>query len=213
MKRREKVINMPFPCSRVGKEAPVLVLHQCPGKGMGDGVADPLHQSDRGSAGQRGSAGGVKERSSECRGKDIPCASLISLITSGVILPALPRRFLMQILKIFVDNPFPITLLKLSTSVRCLDMSASRNKLSVVDEHNTLLVYDINSKELLFQVSGSRVQSRRFENTRQMCSEMEESREIPRVPQSATDLTPHPPHPPLTFAGAEREQRGLEHPV
>ncbi|KAF7664865.1 hypothetical protein LDENG_00161710 [Lucifuga dentata] len=55
------------------------------------------------------------------------------------------------ILKIFVDNPFPITLLKLSTSVRCLDMSASRNKLAVVDEHNTLLVYDINTKELLFQ--------------------------------------------------------------
>lgn len=33
-------------------------------------------------------------------------------------------------------------------------MSASRNKLAVVDEHNTLQVYDINSKELLFQVSG-----------------------------------------------------------
>lgn len=58
----------------------------------------------------------------------------------------------LQILKIFVDNPFPITLLKLSTSVRCLDMSASRKKLAVVDEHNTLLVYDIVSKELLFQV-------------------------------------------------------------
>ncbi|KAM4571964.1 intraflagellar transport protein 122 homolog [Fundulus diaphanus] len=55
------------------------------------------------------------------------------------------------ILKIFVDNPFPITLLKLSTSVRCLDMSASRNKLAVVDEPNTLLVYDIRTKELLFQ--------------------------------------------------------------
>ncbi|XP_059900419.1 intraflagellar transport protein 122 homolog isoform X3 [Gadus macrocephalus] len=55
------------------------------------------------------------------------------------------------ILKIFVDNPFAITLLKLSTSVRCLDMSTSRNKLAVVDEHNTCLVYDINTKELLFQ--------------------------------------------------------------
>lgn len=32
-------------------------------------------------------------------------------------------------------------------------MSASRSKLAVVDEHNTLSVYDINSKELLFQVS------------------------------------------------------------
>ncbi|WAR26649.1 IF122-like protein [Mya arenaria] len=38
-----------------------------------------------------------------------------------------------------------------STSVRCLDMSASRNRLAVVDEHNTCLVYDINTKELLFQ--------------------------------------------------------------
>ncbi|KAJ3586515.1 hypothetical protein NHX12_012913 [Muraenolepis orangiensis] len=55
------------------------------------------------------------------------------------------------ILKIFVDNPFPITLLKLSTSVRCLDMCATRGKLAVVDEHNTCLVYDINTKELLFQ--------------------------------------------------------------
>lgn len=45
-------------------------------------------------------------------------------------------------------------LLKLSSSVRCLDMSASNNKLAVVNEHNTLLVYDLNSKELLFQVSG-----------------------------------------------------------
>ncbi|XP_053480566.1 intraflagellar transport protein 122 homolog isoform X3 [Ictalurus furcatus] len=55
------------------------------------------------------------------------------------------------ILKIFVDNPFPITLLKQNTSVRCLDMSTSRSKLAVVDEHNTCLVYDIQTKELLFQ--------------------------------------------------------------
>ncbi|KAG2471028.1 IF122 protein, partial [Polypterus senegalus] len=58
---------------------------------------------------------------------------------------------LCHILKIFVDNPFAITLLKQVTSVRCLDMSASRNKLAVVDEHNTCLVYDIRTKELLFQ--------------------------------------------------------------
>ncbi|KAG9467612.1 hypothetical protein GDO78_014609 [Eleutherodactylus coqui] len=56
-----------------------------------------------------------------------------------------------QILKIFVDNLFAITLLKQATSVRCLDMSASRNKLAVVDENNTCLVYDITTKELLFQ--------------------------------------------------------------
>lgn len=56
-----------------------------------------------------------------------------------------------QIMKIFVDNAFPILLLKQSTSVRCLDMSATRTKLAVVDEHNTCLVYDINTKDLLFQ--------------------------------------------------------------
>lgn len=52
-----------------------------------------------------------------------------------------------------MDNPFAIVLLKQSTAVRCLDMSASRNKLAVVDENDTCLVYDINTKELLFQVS------------------------------------------------------------
>ncbi|XP_077181413.1 intraflagellar transport protein 122 homolog isoform X3 [Paroedura picta] len=56
-----------------------------------------------------------------------------------------------QILKIFVDNPFVIVLLKQASAVRCLDMSASRNKLAVVDENDTCLVYDINTKELLFQ--------------------------------------------------------------
>ncbi|NXJ07321.1 IF122 protein, partial [Odontophorus gujanensis] len=56
-----------------------------------------------------------------------------------------------QILKIFVDNVFAIVLLKQSTAVRCLDMSASRNKLAVVDENDTCLVYDIHTKELLFQ--------------------------------------------------------------
>ncbi|XP_070289694.1 intraflagellar transport protein 122 homolog isoform X4 [Myotis yumanensis] len=56
-----------------------------------------------------------------------------------------------QILKIFVDNLFAIVLLKQATAVRCLDMSASRKKLAVVDENDTCLVYDIHTKELLFQ--------------------------------------------------------------
>ena len=75
-----------------------------------------------------------------------------------------------QIMKIFVDNPFPIVLMKQQTSVRCLDLSAryihtlisfsvlpcltpflSRTKLAVVDENSTLLVYNLTSKELLFQ--------------------------------------------------------------
>ncbi|NXO79997.1 IF122 protein, partial [Sitta europaea] len=56
-----------------------------------------------------------------------------------------------QILKIFVDNALAIVLLKQATAVRCLDMSASRTKLAVVDENDTCLVYDIHTKELLFQ--------------------------------------------------------------
>ena len=57
-----------------------------------------------------------------------------------------------QIFKIFVDNPFPMQILKQNTAVRCLDLSSNRSRLAVVDEHNTCLVYDINTKELLFQV-------------------------------------------------------------
>lgn len=53
-----------------------------------------------------------------------------------------------------MDNPFAINLLKQSTSVRCLDMSTSRSKLAVVDEHSICLIYDIHTKELLFQVRG-----------------------------------------------------------
>ncbi|XP_056357716.1 intraflagellar transport protein 122 homolog [Oenanthe melanoleuca] len=56
-----------------------------------------------------------------------------------------------QILKIFVDNALAMVLLKQATAVRCLDMSASRSKLAVVDENDTCLVYDIHTKELLFQ--------------------------------------------------------------
>lgn len=55
------------------------------------------------------------------------------------------------VLKIFVDNPFPIQLIQQRTSIRCLDLSASRRKLAVVDENAMCLVYDLESKDLLFQ--------------------------------------------------------------
>ena len=54
------------------------------------------------------------------------------------------------VLKIFVDNPFPIHLISQSTSIRCLDLSASRNKLAVVDEKADCQVYDLTTKERLF---------------------------------------------------------------
>jgi len=57
-----------------------------------------------------------------------------------------------QVLQIFIDNPFPITMLKLNTSLRCIDINANRQKLALVDEHGTCLVYSIKTKELLYQV-------------------------------------------------------------
>mmetsp|Transcript_50765 Transcript_50765/g.127362 ORF Transcript_50765/g.127362 Transcript_50765/m.127362 type:complete len:814 (-) Transcript_50765:217-2658(-) len=56
-----------------------------------------------------------------------------------------------HILKIFVDNPFPVTLIKQATTVRCLDLSVSRKKLAVVDETANMLVYDLDSKQLIYQ--------------------------------------------------------------
>ncbi|TNN48268.1 Intraflagellar transport protein 122 [Liparis tanakae] len=84
-----------------------------------------------------------------CQEKRLQCLSFTRVKEKEWVMESLIRYI--KILKIFVNNLFPITLLKLSISVRCLDMSVSRNKMAVVDEHNTLQVYDINSKELLFQ--------------------------------------------------------------
>ena len=58
-----------------------------------------------------------------------------------------------QILKIFIDNPFPVVLLTINSAIRCLDLSASRAKLAVVDEHSTCQVFDIETKKLEFQVN------------------------------------------------------------
>lgn len=57
-----------------------------------------------------------------------------------------------QVLKIFVDNPFPVEMLKIKSAVRCLDLSLNRERLAVVDEHSVCLVYDLKSKDLQFQV-------------------------------------------------------------
>jgi len=59
-----------------------------------------------------------------------------------------------QVLQIFVDNPFPIEMLKISSPIRCLDLSMSRTKLAIINDNSTCLVYDLASKELLFEVSS-----------------------------------------------------------
>jgi intraflagellar transport protein 122 len=55
------------------------------------------------------------------------------------------------VLKIFIDNPFPIQLIKHETSIRCLDINCVRSKLALVDENTSVLVHDLKTKEMIFQ--------------------------------------------------------------
>ena len=53
------------------------------------------------------------------------------------------------IVKVFIDNPFPVPLVKHKASVRCLDLSMHRDKLAVVDAHAAVSLYDVASGSLL----------------------------------------------------------------
>ena len=48
-----------------------------------------------------------------------------------------------SVLKIFIDNGFPIPVVKQTTPVSTVDISADRQKVAVIDEHNSLFVYDV----------------------------------------------------------------------
>ncbi|ODN03325.1 hypothetical protein Ocin01_03324 [Orchesella cincta] len=56
-----------------------------------------------------------------------------------------------QVVKIFLDNPFPVDVVKVPQSVRCVDLNLLHTKIAVVDESSTLFVYDLITKDLLFQ--------------------------------------------------------------
>ena len=58
-------------------------------------------------------------------------------------------------LKIFINNDFPVELVNHGASVRCLDMSAFRKKLAVVDENSAVVVYDVKTKAVLFEGKGA----------------------------------------------------------
>ncbi|KAF8070897.1 5-methyltetrahydropteroyltriglutamate--homocysteine methyltransferase [Scenedesmus sp. PABB004] len=50
------------------------------------------------------------------------------------------------VLKLYVDNAFPIPLIQHGSSIRCLDLSSSRRKLALVDDTNSVVVYDLHTK-------------------------------------------------------------------
>lgn len=55
------------------------------------------------------------------------------------------------ILKIFIDNPFPMQLVKHTCGIRCLDLSYRRQKVAAVDENSSVVVYDLETKNLVFE--------------------------------------------------------------
>ncbi|XP_054168644.1 intraflagellar transport protein 122 homolog [Oppia nitens] len=60
-----------------------------------------------------------------------------------------------QVVQIFINNPFPINILKISNPIRCLDISILRKKLAVVDDKGMCSVYNLRNKQLLYQESNA----------------------------------------------------------
>ncbi|KAI1301651.1 Intraflagellar transport protein -like protein [Halotydeus destructor] len=60
-----------------------------------------------------------------------------------------------QIVHIFIDNPFPVPVIQITSAIRCLDLSTRRTKLAIVDDKGSLSVYSMKTKELLYQESNA----------------------------------------------------------
>ena len=56
-----------------------------------------------------------------------------------------------MVTRIFLDNAFPIPIVKQTTSIALVDINADKSKLVVVDDHQSMFVYDIKSQQLIFQ--------------------------------------------------------------
>ena len=56
--------------------------------------------------------------------------------------------------KIYVDNPFPVELMKRDKKIVCADSSLYRTKIASVDSTNRLTVTDLKSQETVFQAEG-----------------------------------------------------------
>ncbi|XP_074101716.1 intraflagellar transport protein Oseg1 [Cotesia typhae] len=56
-----------------------------------------------------------------------------------------------QVIKIYLDNPFPAHLTKVDGPVRCLDISSMKEKLAVVSEHGVLSVFDLYTEHKIYE--------------------------------------------------------------
>lgn len=59
------------------------------------------------------------------------------------------------VLKVFIDNPFPVPLLQVKDSVRCLDTSVSKRMVAVVDASTKLTVFDTATGEVAWTADGA----------------------------------------------------------
>lgn len=57
-----------------------------------------------------------------------------------------------QVTRIFLDNPLPILITTVLSSVRCLDLNSTRTKLAVVDDAGRLVVRDLVNDTMVYQV-------------------------------------------------------------
>lgn len=54
------------------------------------------------------------------------------------------------VLRIFIDNAFPIQIVNQMTAIQLVDISADKTKIVLIDEHQSMFVYEIASQQLLF---------------------------------------------------------------
>lgn len=52
--------------------------------------------------------------------------------------------------RVFIDNAFPVPIVRQTTGIQMVDISADKTKIAIVDEHLSMFVYDIKSQQLLF---------------------------------------------------------------
>ena len=55
------------------------------------------------------------------------------------------------IVKIFVDQPFPVTVVKHARAVKCLDLSRDRRRVAAVDDDGAVAVYDAETGALVYE--------------------------------------------------------------
>ena len=55
------------------------------------------------------------------------------------------------VVQVFVNNPFPITLIRQDHAVTCLDLSSTRKQIAIVNDQSECLVYALDTKELVMK--------------------------------------------------------------